>query len=319
MNGTIGRPSKLRQHTQNASNQLQLFFEIAVLFIKMLAEVFYSVVRRFIKKECKDVSGEIVLITGTGHGIGRELAIQYIKLGSEVICVDINKQNNLETVRIANALQLGTAHEYTCDVTNRDDVFELAKKILNDVGHVSVILNNAGIMPSHSFLNHNAQEVRTLFDVNVLAHVWVLQAFLPHMLSKRRGHIVAISSMAGICGLTNLVPYCATKFAVRGLMEALYEELRLDGLDQAINTTIIYPYMVDTGLCKKPKFRFPNALGFLSPRDAATAIIEAQRSNTLEASIPNNLLYLNNVFRCLPYKCGFLFKDFIDSGVESDL
>lgn len=120
-------------------------------------------------------------------------------------------------------------------MTNRDDVLELAKKILNDVGHVSVIVNNAGIMPSHSILNHNGQEIRKLFDVNILAHVWVLQAFLPHMLSKRRGHIVAISSMAGICGLTNLVPYCATKFAVRGLMEALFEELRQDGLDQAVS------------------------------------------------------------------------------------
>lgn len=52
-------------------------------------------------------------ITGTGHGIGKELALQYVALGCEVICVDVNKDNNLETVREANELQLGTAHEYT--------------------------------------------------------------------------------------------------------------------------------------------------------------------------------------------------------------
>lgn len=121
-----------------------------------------------------------------------------------------------------------------CDVTKREDVFALADKILTDVGHVSIIVNNAGIMPCHSLLKHNADEIRKMFDINVLAHIWVLQAFLPHMFAKRRGHIVAISSMAGLCGLTNLVPYCATKFAVRGLMEALYEELREDGLHQAV-------------------------------------------------------------------------------------
>lgn len=112
----------------------------------------------------------------------------------------------------------------------------MADKILHEVGHVSIIVNNAGIMPTHSFIERsfNAEEIRKLFDVNVMAHFWILQAFLPHMLSKRRGHIVAISSMAGICGLTNLVPYCATKFAVRGLMEALHEELREGDLHHVV-------------------------------------------------------------------------------------
>lgn len=79
----------------------------------MMTEVFYSVLRLFIKIEYKDVSGEIVLITGTGHGIGKELALQYVTLGCDVICVDVNKDNNLDTVQEANTLQRGTAHEYT--------------------------------------------------------------------------------------------------------------------------------------------------------------------------------------------------------------
>jgi all-trans-retinol dehydrogenase (NAD+) len=59
----------------------------------------------------------------------------------------------------------------------------------------------------------------------------LLQAFLPTMMERNHGHIVAMSSMAGVLGLRNLVPYCATKFAVRGLMEALHEELREDPRD----------------------------------------------------------------------------------------
>lgn len=75
-------------------------------------------------------------------------------------------------------------------------------------------------------LNHTEEQIRSLFDVNVLSHFWIFEAFMPHLLAKGRGHIVAISSVSGIVGLSNLVPYSATKFAVRGLMESLSEEIR---------------------------------------------------------------------------------------------
>lgn len=75
------------------------------------------------------------------------------------------------------------------------------------------------------------------------------------MMEKNRGHVVGISSMAGVVGLPNLVPYCASKFAVRGLMEALAEELREDARNSQIKFTSIFPFMVDTGLCKKPKIK----------------------------------------------------------------
>lgn len=102
----------------------------------------------------------------------------------------------------------------------------MANRIINEVGHVSVVVNNAGIMPSHPLLKHNESEIRQMFEVNVFANFWILESFLPHMVAKGRGHVIAMSSMAGMIGLNNLVPYCATKFAVRGLMEGLAEEIR---------------------------------------------------------------------------------------------
>lgn len=112
-----------------------------------------------------------------------------------------------------------------------------------------------------------------------------VQAFLPNMIQQNHGHIVALSSIAGFIGLANVVPYCASKFAVRGnnyvpfrfllplheisprllsfltfvgLMEGLNEELRTMNKEKIsnINFTTIYPYMVDTGLCKKPRIRY---------------------------------------------------------------
>ena len=83
-------------------------------------------------------------------------------------------------------------------------------------------------MPQHGLLQHTEEEIRRVFDINVLAHFWIFQAFLPKMIENNNGHIVAISSMAGLLGFQNLVPYCSSKFAIRGTHEGLYEELRAD-------------------------------------------------------------------------------------------
>lgn len=95
-----------------------------------------------------------------------------------------------------------------------------------EVGPVSILVNNAGIMPINELDKQTPDDIKRTFDVNVFSHFWTLEAFLPHMKQQNRGHIVAMSSISGIVGLPFLVPYSATKFAVRGLMESLYNELR---------------------------------------------------------------------------------------------
>lgn len=123
----------------------------------------------------------------------------------------------------------------------------------------------------------------------------IIQEFLPGMKKMNHGHIVALSSMAGLIGLRNLVPYCASKFAVRGLMEALKEELRQENYN--IMTTTVYPYMVNTGLCKKPFIKFPSLMPLLEPKDVAQCIMSAQRRDVFHVTIPDYLLFLNNYVR----------------------
>lgn len=123
-------------------------------------------------------------------------------------------------------------------MTNREKVLETGSKVLKDVGAVTILVNNAGIMPQHELLKHTEIEIRTIFEINVLAHFWMFEAFLPKMIANNKGHIVALSSMAGMVGCRNLVPYCGSKFAVRGIQEALSEELRtsLKGQSKVTNT-----------------------------------------------------------------------------------
>lgn len=94
------------------------------------------------------------------------------------------------------------------DVTNREKVIEAGKKVESEVGTVTILINNAGIMPQHELLKHTEKEIRMIFEINVLAHFWMFEAFLPKMIERNYGHIVALSSMAGAIGLVNLVPYC---------------------------------------------------------------------------------------------------------------
>lgn len=152
-------------------------------------------------------------------------------------------------------------------------------------------------MPTHPIENHSSDEIRKIMDINVLAHFWTLEAFLPGMYEAGRGHIIAMSSIAGIVGLTNLVPYCASKFAVRGLMEALHTEIHERRPKANIGFTTVCPYMVDTGLCKNPKVRFPSLLGLLPPAYVAKQILLAHRKNQLELTIPGYLMQLNNILR----------------------
>ncbi|KAK6619626.1 hypothetical protein RUM43_012383 [Polyplax serrata] len=203
-----------------------------------------------------------------------------------------------------------------CDVRSRENVLEMAEKIQKEVGDVSILINNAGIMPCKKFLAHQPEEIKRIFDVNVFAHFWTLEAFLPGMIKNNHGHIVGISSIAGLLGSPHVAPYSASKFAVRGLMEGLSEEFRTRSTCNNIHFTTIFPYMTDTGLCKKPSIKFTNFMKMLSPSETARLIVRAQRRRYPEATAPEYLIYTNNFTRLLPRNCAKTVIDFLDAKLE---
>ncbi|XP_073992946.1 firelighter isoform X2 [Rhodnius prolixus] len=294
-----------------------LFLDILSMMLKACYASLEAIYLAIIPPAEKSVAGEIVLVTGAGHGIGQELAVQFGELGAVVVCLDINEKGNEETIQLLKEKGCTRAHAYKCDVTSREEVLATVDRITKEVGAVTVLVNNAGIMPCHRFLDHKPEEIKKMFDVNILSHFWLLEAVLPDMVNKNHGHIVALSSIAGLVGLKNLVPYCATKFAVKGLMESLIEEFREEGKAPDVKFTCIFPYMVNTGLCKKPKIRFEGVMGLVSPKDCASDIIKAMRRNALGVTIPSFLLVIHDVVRLFPHKVGQIVKDFCDSGVEA--
>ncbi|XP_011874890.1 PREDICTED: short-chain dehydrogenase/reductase family 16C member 6-like isoform X3 [Vollenhovia emeryi] len=272
---------------------LLVLAELLLLILKTVYYICKFTYRSIVPKRKKSVAGEIVLITGAGHGIGKELAICYASLGATVVCWDINEETNNETMNDIKQIGKNSVYAYRCNVADREDVFRVAEK--------------------------NPDEIARVIETNVTAHYWTLKAFLPSMVKKNHGHIVALSSIAGlICGPYGTV-YCPTKFAVKAIMEAMSEELRvLSNGKSSVQFTTIYPSLVYTGIVKKVKIRFPRLMGGISPQEAASLIIDAQRKNMSHKSLPSILLLLSRLLQYLPDEAHGAILDFFDTGVYPD-
>ncbi|XP_011862705.1 PREDICTED: short-chain dehydrogenase/reductase family 16C member 6-like, partial [Vollenhovia emeryi] len=197
-------------------NILLLAAKILWLALKVLYYICEDIYRLIVPIKKKSVAGEIVLITGAGHGIGKELAIGYASLGATVVCWDINEETNNETMNDIKKMGRDSVYAYRCDVTDREEVFKVSRKVKKEVGDVTILINNAGIAYIKPLLNQSFDEIQRVIDVNVIAHYWTLKAFLPSMIEKNHGHILAISSVAAFCsGLYGTV-YCPSKSAVNG-------------------------------------------------------------------------------------------------------
>lgn len=259
----------------------------------------------------KSVDGKVVLITGSGHGVGRELALRFARLGARLVLVDIHKENN-EFVANEVKQEMGSApHSYQCDVSDEKQVRQLARRVADEVGPVAVLVNNAAVTQCQPLLTLKPDQIRRTLDVNLLSHFWMIQEFLPGMLAQKEGHIVAISSIAGYLGTGYLTDYCASKFAVRGLMCALEEELYQLGLLDKIKLTTVSPMAIDTGMFKEPKSRFPWFAPILQAKAVADRTLDAILREEIEVVIPHRLLFLHRLISLFPPKATKLMQRFM--------
>lgn len=252
----------------------------------------------------KSLAGEIVLVTGAGQGIGRQLALEFWEQGCTVICVDIDEEGNQVTVRTINAMHRHRlegsgntvregwepAHAYTCDVTDRYQVAETAQRVLKDFGRVDILVNNA---PNTAAPQVRAAEVVVgIVSENLLSHFWTLMAFLPGMMKRNHGHVVNISS-------------------AEGLTDSLYEDLQTDSHN--IRLTSVHSYVADmtSDLPDQLYLRIPELSPELSPEHAAREIVSAVRHNKDTISVPHNLLFWLNVVRTLPKNARDIWRDLL--------
>jgi all-trans-retinol dehydrogenase (NAD+) len=130
---------------------------------------------------------------------------------------------------------------YRCNITSTSDIHAAAQTIRSDMGHPSILINNAGIGNAYTILDIPVEDLRRMFEINLLSHWYAVKEFLPDMLAKKKGHIMGVASLASFVSLAAAVDYSCTKSAVLAFHEGLGQELKHRYKCPQIKTTIVHP------------------------------------------------------------------------------
>jgi NADP-dependent 3-hydroxy acid dehydrogenase YdfG len=189
------------------------------------------------------IKDKVVLITGASTGIGAEVARTLAARGAKV-AIAARRQDKLDTVRAEIAAQGGDIRVYVMDVTDKHQVKAVVETVVQDFGRLDVIINNAGIMPIRPMSEVNTDEWDAMIDVNIKGTLYGIAAALPLFLAQQSGHIINLSSVAGIKVFApGGTVYSGTKFAVSAISEGLRMEV-----GSAVRVTSIEPGAVESDL-----------------------------------------------------------------------
>jgi NAD(P)-dependent dehydrogenase (short-subunit alcohol dehydrogenase family) len=178
-------------------------------------------------------AGKVWFITGTSTGFGRLLAEEVLKVGGKVLAT----ARKLEQIADFTKNYPKTARTFALDVTKPEQIKSVAEQAIAAFGRVDVLVNNAGYGIAGGIEEATEDEFMPVFETNVFGVIRVTRAFLPQFRKQRSGHIINMSSMAGIGGSAGWGYYNATKFAVEGFSEALAGEMAAIG----VKVTIVEP------------------------------------------------------------------------------
>lgn len=205
----------------------------------------------------ESLHGKNCLITGAASGIGRALAQGLAREGMNLFLADIDT-SGLSEVKAELERGRTSVHAARCDVSRYEDFVKLAEEFRSGLGDVDLLINNAGIASAGPVEEIAAEEWERTLSVNAWSIIHSIRAFLPRMIERGTGHIVNVASGAGIVGIPYHAPYIASKFAVVGISEALYSELK--HACRGIDISVICPTFLKTNIIKRTPIAVPRRL-----------------------------------------------------------
>lgn len=182
-------------------------------------------------------SSEVIIITGASSGIGEASAKLFAKEGFKVVLA-ARRIERLETIASTIIDSGGAALSVKTDITNPKSVENLINVSIQHWGRIDILFNNAGA--GHiGWLEtlDPTKDIESQVNVNLLGTIYCSRGVLPHMIDRRHGHIINMSSIAGLVALPTYTVYCASKFALRGFSQALRREVGIWG----IKVSTIFP------------------------------------------------------------------------------
>ena len=194
--------------------------------------------------------GGVAVITGAASGIGAALAVDLARRGMHLALVDLNAAGLDATAAQARTAGV-TVSTHAMDVADHAAVAALPAAVLATHGHVTALVNNAGVALGGLFEQVDAEDFDWLMDINFGATVRLTRAFLPLLARESAAQLVNVSSIFGIIAPPAQTAYSASKFAVRGFSESLRHELEMAG--SPVGVTIVHPGGVRTSISENAR------------------------------------------------------------------
>jgi NADP-dependent 3-hydroxy acid dehydrogenase YdfG len=223
------------------------------------------------------IRNKVVIVTGASSGIGYATALELSKAGAKV-AAGARRVEKLETLKNEVQKYGGEIIVKKLDVTKKEDCDSFINLVTKTWNHIDILINNAGIMPLSFFKNLKISEWEQMIDVNLKGVLYCTAAVIPFMITKKSGHIVNISSVAGRIVFPAGSVYCATKHAVTAFSEGLRQEL---SQRYNIKVTCIEPGVVSTEL--------PNTITDKSLESFVESVKEMESLNAED--IANAIIY----------------------------
>ncbi len=244
----------------------------------------------------------VVVVTGGGNGIGRQVVLELLRRGAKVAAVDIRPESLDETAELAEAGErLAT---FPIDITDRAATEALPARVIETLGDVDALINVAGIIQPFVKLNELGYDViERVINVNLYGTIHIVKAFLPHLLQRPVAHVANVSSMGGFLPVPGQTIYGASKAAVKLMTEGLYAEL----LDTNVGVSVVFPGAVGTEITANSGVDVPNMenidqskIRTTSPEDAATIILDGIETGDLHIYVGRDSRSMNLLNRLAP-------------------
>ncbi|XP_054762176.2 short-chain dehydrogenase/reductase family 16C member 6-like [Lytechinus pictus] len=290
---------------------------VALLYFLLRATFAYlkAFYRLFVSPSKVPVRGRVIVITGSGSGLGRELALRFAAKGARLALWDISVSGNKKTAElIQSETPDAEIHLYTVDVTDIELIKTSALRVRSEIGDVHMLINNAGVLVGESLLELRNDDIRRTIEINLLSVFWTLRAFLPGMLESNSGHIVTTCSAGGQNAMHRLTDYCASKFGIFGLDEALESELRDVYHKTGIKQTLICPHFLDTGMIHSIAAR---GIAMNKTDEAADYIFDGILRQKRYIYFPRIFSLAPTLKELLPHEGRLALLDFIQTKIPS--